>query len=145
MNGKIKHQGIIDNIEDGCVKVRIIQTSACASCKVSGHCNASESKEKTVDVYNADTSCLHKGDNVIVVASDRTGFWAVMLSAVIPLILLVSVLLILVAFTGRETIAALIAMGSLIPYYFVIYLLRDKINTRFAFYIEPLNLGHVVT
>ena len=51
MNNKISHSGIIKSITDGCIKVQIVQTSACAACKVSAHCNAAESKIKIVDVY----------------------------------------------------------------------------------------------
>ena len=50
MSTDIKHCGVVDEVEDGCVKVRIVQSSACASCKVASHCNASENKEKVVEV-----------------------------------------------------------------------------------------------
>ena len=46
MSNKIRHEGVIDSIDEGCVHVRILQTSACAACKVAGYCNAAEAKEK---------------------------------------------------------------------------------------------------
>ena len=64
MNNKIRHEGIIDSIERECVHVRILQTSACAACKVAGYCNAAEAKEKIVDVYHTDVSGLKVGDAV---------------------------------------------------------------------------------
>ena len=66
----IRHSGIVDSVSGDCIKVRILQTSACASCKVAGYCNASESKEKIVDVFG-DASCgqLRVGDRVVVTAS----------------------------------------------------------------------------
>jgi len=64
MNNKIRHSGIIDSIENSTVRVRILQTSACAACKVAAHCNASESKEKLVDVAVADGSVRRVGDTV---------------------------------------------------------------------------------
>ena len=51
MSNKISHSGIIKSIEDNCIKVQIVQTSACAACKVASHCNAAESKVKIVDVF----------------------------------------------------------------------------------------------
>ena len=70
MDTKISHSGIVESISDGCVQVRILQTSACAACKVAGHCHASESKEKIVDVLNVhDTNRLKVGDSVTVCAS----------------------------------------------------------------------------
>ena len=47
---KIKHTGIVDGVEGECVKVRILQASACSACKVAAHCNASEMKEKMVEI-----------------------------------------------------------------------------------------------
>ena len=66
MSNKIKHSGVVENILGDSVQVRIVQTSACAACKVAGYCNASESKEKLVDVYHADTRNLRVGDVVTV-------------------------------------------------------------------------------
>lgn len=51
MKNEIRHLGVVDTVDVGLIKVRITQTSACSSCKMSGNCNASESKEKVVDVY----------------------------------------------------------------------------------------------
>ena len=92
ISANIKHQGIIDEITDDCIKVRIIQTSACASCKVAGHCNASESKEKIIDVGKCDGHDYRVGDEVVVIASQNSGLFAVLLSSVVPLFLLVVVL-----------------------------------------------------
>ena len=47
----IKHRGIVEKVEGSHVVVRIVQTSACAACSAKGLCNASESKEKQIDVY----------------------------------------------------------------------------------------------
>lgn len=135
MSANIKHSGVVDEISDGCIKVRIVQSSACASCKVAGHCNASESKEKIVDVYSA-TGRFAVGDNVIVTASQRTGFLAVFLSSVIPLFLLIAVLASVLAATGSEAAAALSSLGALVPYYLILYILRDKIRSRLSFRIE---------
>lgn len=140
MNG-IKHLGVVDEIEDGCVKVRIVQTSACATCQAAGHCTASESKEKVVDVYDENLSNLKKGDSVVVVASRRTGFLAVLLSSVLPLVLLVAALVLAMTITGNEMYAALISIATLIPYYLIIYMLRGKIRTQLSFHIDETGVA----
>ena len=66
MSNRIRHEGIIDSIDEGCVHVRILQTSACAACKVAGYCNAAEAKEKIVDVFQTDASAMKVGDTVTV-------------------------------------------------------------------------------
>lgn len=136
MTTEIKHSGIVDEIKGDCVKVRIVQSSACASCKIAGHCNASESKEKIVDVYDRGASRLAVGDSVVVIASQRMGYFAVMLSSVIPLFVLIAVLAIVLAVTGSEVAAAVSSLCSLLPYYLVLYAFRDKIKTRLSFRVE---------
>ena len=70
VHSQISHSGIIESVAGDCVKVRILQTSACAACKVAAHCSASESKEKIVDVFNVrNTASLKVGDPVMVSAS----------------------------------------------------------------------------
>lgn len=136
ISANIKHQGIIDEITDDCIKVRIIQTSACASCKVAGHCNASENKEKIIDVGKCDGHDYRVGDEVVVIASQNSGLFAVLLSSVVPLFLLVVVLFAVMSLTGNEVNAALASLGSLVPYYFIIYMCRDKIRARLSFRVE---------
>ncbi len=139
MNNSIRHLGVVDHVDNGWIKVRIIQTSACSSCKMSGNCNASESKEKIVDVYDDSTHCLKVGDNVVVTASLRTGFWAVVLSSVIPLIVLIAVLAVVFCVTRNEIYAALCSLCSLLPYYILLYCVRDKIQKRLSFHIDSMS------
>ena len=137
MSTKISHSGIVESISEGCVQVRILQTSACADCKVAGHCNASESKEKIVDVLNVrDTSRLKVGDSVIVSASRDVANRAPLLSFGVPFLILVSVLLIMLKLASDEGLAAVTALLALVPYYLVLYLMRDRIQQKLAFSIE---------
>ena len=136
MGNKISHSGIVENVMEGCVKVRIVQSSACAACKVAGHCNAADFKVKIVDVFCGDTSEYSVGQNVIVSASKDVANKALLLGFGIPFLLLICVLLITLRLTNEEGFAALVAVGSLVPYYFMIWLMRDKIQQRISFQIE---------
>ena len=137
MSNIISHSGIIESIHEGCVQVRILQTSACAACKVAGHCNASESKEKVIDVMNvSDISQLKVGDSVVVRASRDVANKALLLSFGVPFLILVSVLLIMLKLISEEGIAALVSLLALIPYYVALYFLRDRIQQKIAFSIE---------
>lgn len=144
MKNRIKHLGIVDQVCNGKIKVRIVQTSACSSCKMSGNCNASESKEKVVDVYDNNMYGLKKGDRVIVIASQRTGLFAVLLSSVIPLFILVAVLAVTFVITESEVYSALISLCSLIPYYFILYCVREKIRVKLSFHVEPSGVDTLV-
>ena len=69
MNQRIRHSGVVESIEEGCVHVRIVQTSSCAACKVAGYCNAAESKEKMIDVYCDAVADFKVGQQVTVSTS----------------------------------------------------------------------------
>ena len=136
MSGIIKHDGIVESMADGQICVRIVQTSACAACKVSKYCNASESKEKFVDIRMAATSHWSVGDHVIVAASQQMANQALVYAFGIPLVLLLLVLVVVLQLTGREDWAGLCGILSLIPYYAILYLRRSSLQKRMAFWIE---------
>jgi len=136
MSQKISHEGIIESIQGDCIKVRIIQTSACAACKVAGHCNASESKVKIVDVLGCDTAKYATGQKVTVWASRDVANKALLLGFGIPFLLLLGVLVAVLYLTNNEGVAALAAVGSLLPYYFLLWLRRDSIQHGISFQIE---------
>lgn len=136
MSNKIKHTGIVDEVERNCVHVRILQSSACSGCKVAAHCNASETKEKVIDVVTADAHNYQRGDNVVVVADSAVGFRASLYGYLLPLLLMVATLVALLAITKSEGIAALSAIGVLAPYYLMVYLLRNQIKNKLNFEIQ---------
>ena len=137
MSNIISHSGIIESIHEGCVQVRILQASACAACKVAGHCNASESKEKIIDVMNvSDISQLKVGDSVVVRVSRDVANKALLLSFGVPFLILVSVLLIMLKLSSDEGIAAITSLVALVPYYVALYFMREKIQQKIAFSIE---------
>ena len=135
MSTKISHSGIIESIDEKCIHVRIVQTSACAACKVASYCNAAESKEKIVDVYKP-AGNLKVGDAVTVTASSQIATQALLYGFAYPFVLLVCVLAIVLWLTGNEATAGLSALASLLPYYSLLYLLRNRHRNQFAFDIE---------
>lgn len=136
MENKITHSGVIDSISNGCIHVRIVQTSACAACKVAGYCNAAESKEKIVDVCCDSVAAYHVGQPVTVTASGRVAAQALLWGFGMPFIILVAVLFIVLQLTGSEGMAALSGLAALVPYYGVLWLLRDRMRRQLAFSIE---------
>lgn len=136
MSNKIKHAGVVDGVEGECVRVRILQSSACSACKVAAHCYASETKEKIIDVMDADASHYQKGDQVMVVADTAVGFRASLYGYLLPLILMVVTLVGVLAATHSEGLAAVSALGILIPYYVLLFLMRNKLRNRLSFTLE---------
>jgi sigma-E factor negative regulatory protein RseC len=134
MGQDIRHDGVIDSIEGRHIRVKVIQTSACAACKIAGHCSASESKEKMIDVYT-DPARFHVGQPVVVSTSASVVRRALLLGFGLPLLLLLCVLAICLLSGGSEEKAGLAALVSLVPYFAVIWLLRDKVARQVSFSI----------
>ena len=136
MSNKIKHSGVVDSVDGESVKVRILQSSACSGCKVASHCNASETKEKWVDVVVEEGAHYQVGDSVVVVADATVGFQASLYGYLLPLLCMVLTLVIILNLTGSEGTAALAALGILIPYYLGLYLFRNRLKRKLTFHIQ---------
>ena len=136
VHNKISHTGIVESVADGCVKVRILQASACGACKVAGHCHAAESKEKIVEVYCCNTAAYSTGQEVTVSTSGAVASQALLLGFGIPFLVLVGVLVLVLLMTGNEGLSALCGLAALVPYYGVLYLCRDRIRRQLTFYLE---------
>lgn len=136
MSTKICHSGVVDQVGLGSVRVRIVQTSTCAACKVKGYCNAAESKEKLIDVFCGDSSSYHVGQSVVVSTSGDVAGKALLWAFGLPFVVLVLVLIVVQWLTSSEGLAALSALAALIPYYFVLWLMRDRMRERLRFWIE---------
>ena len=126
MTDIIKHRGIVENIEGSHVRVRIVQTSACSACSVKGHCNASESKEKLIDVFDMKASSYRIGEEVMIYGTTSMGMQAVLLAFGMRLT------------GGDELRSALVALSALLPYYLIIYVCRNKLSKKFSFTLEPI-------
>ena len=135
----IKHRGIVENINGSHIQVRIVQTSACSSCSIKGHCNASESKDKLIDVFEHDSFLYQKGQEVMVYGTTSMGMKAVLLAFGLPFLVLFIILFVTLEITDNELYAALGGLSALIPYYFIIYICRGKLSRKFLFTIKSIN------
>lgn len=124
---RVTHEGTVVKVDGNNVFVRIVQTSACASCSLSRHCNSAESKEKTV-VAQAGADSFRVDESVLVSVSSSLGHKAVSLGFGIPLALLLAVVMAVSGLTDNEPLAALCGVGVLIPYYILLYVFRARIG-----------------
>ena len=135
----VSHEGIVVSAGKGMVRVSIMQSSACASCKIAKQCVSSENKEKIIDVAVGDAHSYSIGEKVIVTESITTSALAVICAFVIPLaVMMVSIVLSLSCFQCTEGMAALIGIGSLIPYYILLYTLRGYMKKVMTFGIHRI-------
>ena len=116
--------------------VEITVSSACASCHAKSLCGMSEEQDKVIMLPTDPYATYKVGDEVQVCTKMSMGFKAAWISYVIPLAVLMGLILILTSVGVNELIAAGAAVGGVGLYYFVIWLLRDKLNNEFVFYIK---------
>lgn len=136
--GNIFHRGVVKFVDDHRIVVGIVSQSACVSCQVGGSCNMSDMKEKEVEIESW-KGTYTRGEFVEVIASESQGFRALFVAYILPLIILLFTLIILLQTTGNESLAALAALGILVPYYGILYLLKEKIKQTLNFSIRKLN------
>jgi len=133
MQNTIEHQGVIISKDDKMARVKIEQTSACASCHVKSVCGASDKSEKIIDANIMDDT-LKVGDQVTIIGQKSLGFQAILLAYILPFIVIIATLFIVNIFTTNEIIIGTCALASLIPYFIVLRLMRNKIQAKFQFY-----------
>ncbi len=130
----ITHSGIVESVGKSHCTVRILQASACSSCSARQLCRSSESKEKLIDIAGHYPT-LRAGDSVTLVGTVRQGMHATALAYVAPLVLM---LVVLFGGTrlGGEVTGALAALLSLVLYYGIIRLMKDRLGKKFEMKIE---------
>ena len=138
MSERINHNGVIEKIDGGTVYVRIIQQSACSGCHAKSMCTASESKEKIIEVPD-NSGKFHINEEVQLCGQSSLGLQAVLLAFVFPLIIVFAAIVTGTSMQWEETTSGLTGLLLLVPYYCILYFLRDKLKKRFIFTLKKLN------
>lgn len=136
MNDTVSHEGIITSINEDEVQVKILSRSGCVSCNIKSACNMSEMQEKIITIPAPKDKNLSIGQEVKISIGIGQANKAVVFAYIIPLIILVSMIFVLNALKLEEGINALISIGSLIPYYLILFLFRNKIKRKFEYEID---------
>lgn len=125
--------------KDGSVQVKILSRSACAQCHARGMCTALEMAEKIINAVPVSRDSLQIGDTVVVMMEEKLGWKAIFYGFFLPFIVMVAVLFFSYALGSGEIKSALYGIGSLIPYYLLLYVFREKIEKNFVFKAEKKN------
>lgn len=134
MGKNITHDGVVVKIEGQEVHVLIVQHSACAGCHAKGACTASDSKDKII-IAQSRGDKYEIGDRVTLIGSNSMAWSALTYAFILPLILSIALLFCVSGFVG-EAMSCLFVIAMLAVYYLVLFLFRNKLETKFVFYIE---------
>jgi positive regulator of sigma E activity len=130
----IDHKGIVQKSDNQSVTVIITSESACSGCHAEGSCSLSGKEEKIIEVKG--NFEVKEGDTVTVLMKQSTGFIALFLGYLLPLVLVITTLIVFISLSYSEPVSGLLASASLLPYYLVLYFFRKKINDRFIFSLK---------
>lgn len=131
MAEEIKHSGIVLNVEGDTARIKILQTSACASCKAKEMCVSSESQEKIIEAIPLEA--LQPGDRVTVSVHEHLAWKAILLGYIMPFVVMILVIIILNALTSLdETITGTLSLCSIAVYYLILRLFRNKLQKQFS-------------
>lgn len=135
MSQIIEHSGFIDHINGKHIRVQILSESACSGCHAKGACSAADMADKFIDVESDDAG-LKVGQMVILYGQSSIGLLAVLLAFVLPFLLILFTLFLLNDRIDNEVISGTIALGMLLPYFFILSLFNKKLKSKLKFYIK---------
>ena len=133
---EILHTGKVIEVNPDFTTVEIMVPSACSECHAKGLCGMAEQQEKIIMVPTDPYSPKSVGDEVQVKTKMTMGLKAVWISYVVPLAVLMILILSLSAIVPNEFLRGGIAVAGVGLYYFIIWLLKDKLADQFEFYIN---------
>ncbi|MDT8308898.1 MAG: SoxR reducing system RseC family protein [Bacteroidales bacterium] len=126
----VEHPGIITDINRDKLVIKILQLSACASCHSKAMCGVAGMEEKIVETPRL-SGIDHKiGDKVTLVMKRTSGNRAVFLGYYLPFLIVVITLIVMLSITQNEGLSGLVSIGILLPYYLVLFIIKDRITKK---------------
>ncbi|ULC60075.1 SoxR reducing system RseC family protein [Flaviramulus sp. BrNp1-15] len=123
------HSGTISKINRDTIIVSLEQNIHCESCRAKATCGISDSDTKEVEVLNLNDS-FNLNEKVNVVLKKTLGLKAMFWAYVFPFILMFLTLIIASGFL-KEWVAGLLSLCVLIPYYLLLYFLKNSLKKAF--------------
>ena len=130
----INHEGIVQRIDNKSVIVMISVKSACSGCHAEGSCTLSGKEEKIIEVHGKYD--VKSGERVTILMKQSMGYTALFLGYLFPGIAVVGVLITMISIKVPELFAGLISLAILLPYYTLLFFIRERINKKFTFTLK---------
>jgi sigma-E factor negative regulatory protein RseC len=128
-NDCLEQKGIIEDISDSTIKIRVQPLSACDNCQTKSLCNIKGNRDNLIELTDKSGS-FSVGEIVNLMVEKSAGYRALFLGYLLPLIIvLVSIVVLLIAGLS-EIIAGTASLLMLVPYYLILYSLRHIIKKK---------------
>lgn len=136
---QIEHDGIVKSLLGDSMIVEILSKSACSGCNARSLCSSSEQTIKEVNVVITPGEHYSEGDKVTIVAAQSLGVVAVLLCYVLPVIIMLVLMAVLTSLCLSDVIVGAAALGVLVPYFLIIYMMRNHLKKKFIFKTKNSN------
>ena len=133
----IRHQGKVERIEKDKVFVRIEQKAACSDCHASSVCFVADKKDKIIEVNDC-TGSYALQEEVDISVRSSMGLSAVVIAYAIPLLFVILAVVVGLFVSKSEVVGGVTGLSVLVAYYFVLYLMRDKIKKKLVFTLSKI-------
>jgi len=139
MNSSVcfEQKGIIESNNNNRIIIRIDRESACGHCDARGICNLTGQSERTIEIDDASQGYT-VGETVLVTITRSMGNRAILLGYLLPFVLLVTTLIICTVYSLPEWMAGILSLLVLLPYYFFLYLFRERLRKNITFSIRKI-------
>ncbi len=130
---KLSKEALITSINNNIITLSVNNCSACSGCSAKKYCGLSESTDKKITTYVKSPNQYHIGEKVDISIDLLQGIRAIVYSYLIPLILMVLTIIVTHLSKFSDVICGISGIIILIPYYFGLFLAKNriKLNSRF--------------
>ncbi|MBT8318413.1 MAG: SoxR reducing system RseC family protein [Lutibacter sp.] len=136
-NFEIEHEGYISKITNQVITVSLKGNVNCEGCKAQSACGTAEAGDKEIEIVN-NVEGFKLNDAVDVVLEKNVGLKAVFWAYIFPFILIIGSLIITTNFF-KEWVAGLVSLFILVPYYLMLFILKDTFQKAFRISIFKNN------
>ncbi|MDE5773291.1 MAG: SoxR reducing system RseC family protein [Muribaculaceae bacterium] len=135
----IDHKAIIDRIDSGAgqLTLRLSTIPECEGCAAARLCNPSGEQTTTFVVKVPNVKSYRVGETVTLRGTEQLHHKAILIATVIPSIALIVVMIVIYYMTGSEGAAASAGLGSMLLFFLLLYLSRNRLAHEFSFEVIP--------
>lgn len=133
----IEHEAVVMSVNnaDNTVRVRINDGDECGSCPASALCRANGSPTNDITVAVSHPSEYKVDDIVTIRGTEQLHRKAIRLAVILPSVAMVALMVLVYVLTASQLAAALAGIATLIIFYILLYMARNRIAHEFSFEI----------
>lgn len=135
----IDHTAVVKAVDpaSGTLSLEISEETECEGCAASALCMQSGGKRETLTLAVKNPERFRAGEEVTLRGTERLHRKAIMIATVIPCVALIAVMVLVYLLTGSESMAALCGLGAMVCFFFLLYLMRNRMAHEFSFDVIP--------